>query len=120
MGVKDLMKFVDDCIVNRSLTDFLGTHLAVDALQQLFKYGVTIRKKGIDIINNEGKSINHLYSILKSVSFFTSLAAYPYYVFDGKTPEQKKSCIDGRKKKKEEAEDKCNSVNPSVSVIPTG
>lgn len=108
MGIKDLMKFVDDCTSNKSLTDYLGTHLTVDALQQLFKYGITIRKKGFDFINQDGKIINHLYSILKSVSFFTSLASYPYYIFDGKTPEQKKGCIDNRKKKKEEAEDKCS------------
>jgi 5'-3' exonuclease len=67
------------------------------------------------LINNSGKNINHLYSILKSISFFTSLASYPYYIFDGKTPEQKKSCIDIRKKKKEEAEDKCDTLTVNMT-----
>jgi 5'-3' exonuclease len=117
MGIRNLLLFCKESMTEKGIYDYLGHQMVVDAMHQVVKYSIIIRynNNGNDIYNQNGKSITHIYAILKSLTTFMSLAILPIYVFDGKIPESKKFCSQNRQHKKHLAKLKCDSIEDKLS-----
>jgi flap endonuclease-1 len=116
MGVRFLMNMFPEAVIEKPVSSYKGTMNVVDGPHQLVKYALACRNKGFDVINNNGESVILLHSILRSLCYFASLSMIPEYIFDGKTPEEKKLCIKLRNDKRNEAEIKCAKLNNKKST----
>ena len=93
MGIKNLNRFLKteckDAIKFISLKELSGKKIAIDISIYLFKYA------------SEQALIENIYLML---SVFRHYNIIPIFIFDGKTPTEKKELIQKRKENKLEAE----------------
>ena len=92
MGIKDLNRFIrdncsdEDSIKRIQLKELSGKKIAVDTSIYLYKYA------------GENTLIESMYSLL---ALFRQYNIVPVFVFEGKTPDEKKELLKIRKKNKQ-------------------
>lgn len=110
MGTSKLTKFLKIYAEKKTFTDFKGYSMPVDGNYQLYKYGVAIRSDGRDMVNKDGKIINHLHAVFTYSMFLINHGIIPIYVFDRKAPKIKQNTIQERKNKKNLSIQKCTEI----------
>jgi len=112
MGIKSLTqtvkKFSPDAITHENLYKLSGKKVAVDASLIIYQQLLS-NPKGF-FYNNEGKITNHLTGLFYKIMNFITLDIELLFVFDGKPPDNKQACIQGRKNKSFEAKEKIDET----------
>src|SRR6058998_4072873 len=71
----------------RTLEDFAGKILAIDAFNTLYQFLAIIRQPdGTPLMDHEGRVTSHLSGIIYRVSNFVAASIKPAFVFDGEPP----------------------------------
>src|SRR5437879_11152898 len=102
MGVdlSDLIKPVP-----RSLEDFRGKVIAIDAFNTLYQFLAIIRQPdGTPLHDRHGRVTSHLSGLIYRTSNFVGAGIKPAFVFDGEAPRRKARTIFARVEIKKRAE----------------
>ncbi|HLE45923.1 MAG TPA: flap endonuclease-1 [Thermoplasmata archaeon] len=89
----------------RSLDDFRGKVLAIDAFNTLYQFLAIIRQPdGTPLQDRHGRVTSHLSGLIYRTSNFVAAGIKPVFVFDGEPPRRKARTIEGRVEVKRRAE----------------
>src|SRR6059036_4121661 len=89
----------------RTLEDFSGKILAIDAFNTLYQFLAIIRQPdGTPLMDHEGRVTSHLSGIVYRASNFVAAGIKPAFVFDGEPPRLKARTIVARGEIKRRAE----------------
>src|SRR2546428_7219746 len=89
----------------RTLKDFSGKILAIDAFNTLYQFLAIIRQPdGTSLMDHQGRVTSHLSGIIYRVSNFVAAGIKPAFVFDGEPPRLKARTIVARGEIKRRAE----------------
>lgn len=89
----------------RSLEDFRGKVLAIDAFNTLYQFLSIIRQPdGTPLRDRHGRVTSHLSGLVYRTSNFVAAGIRPVFVFDGVPPHRKARTIEGRVEVKRRAE----------------
>src|SRR2546422_7634287 len=89
----------------RTLEDFSGHVLAIDAFNTLYQFLAIIRQPdGTPLMDHEGRVTSHLSGIIYRASNFVAAGIKPAFVFDGEPPRLKARTIVARGEIKRRAE----------------
>ena len=89
----------------RTLEDFSGRVLAIDAFNTLYQFLAIIRQPdGTPLMDHQGRVTSHLSGIIYRVSNFVAAGIKPAFVFDGEPPRLKARTIVARGEIKRRAE----------------
>jgi len=89
----------------RSLEDFRGKVLAIDAFNTLYQFLAIIRQPdGTPLQDRHGRVTSHLSGLIYRTSNFVAAGIKPVFVFDGKPPQRKARTIHARVEVKQRAE----------------
>lgn len=97
MGIKGLKKTINECMKSMTWDDFRGITLAIDSM--IFLY----RCKGTKYLETEEESTQILFGFINLVMFLKEYDITPFFIFDGKPPDEKKAVLEERKEKRKEA-----------------
>ena len=104
MGVKNLFKLITqhapDSISSKSIKDYNGKYIVLDASMIIYQYVIAIRGSGSDLQNNDGKMTSHILGVLSKTFMLLKHDIIPIFVFDGKPPDIKYNTIKSRKETK--------------------
>ena len=95
MGIKGLFPFLREkapaAIKERSLKDYLGRTLAIDASMSLYHFLSAIRTgpDAQNLTNSNNEATSHLQGFATRVLRLLEAGAKPVFVFDGKPPQLK-------------------------------
>src|SRR5881296_4410663 len=90
---------------HRTLGDFRGKVLAIDAFNTLYQFLAIIRQPdGTPLMDHEGRVTSHLSGIIYRASNFVTAGIKPAFVFDGEPPRLKARTIVARGEIKRRAE----------------
>src|SRR2546422_4958411 len=89
----------------RTLEEFSGRVLAIDAFNTLYQFLAIIRQPdGTPLMDRQGRVTSHLSGIIYRVSNFVAAGIKPAFVFDGEPPRLKAGTIVARGEIKRRAE----------------
>jgi len=89
----------------RTLEDFSGKVLAIDAFNTLYQFLAIIRQPdGTPLMDRRGRVTSHLSGLIYRLSNFVAAGIKPVFVFDGEPPRLKARTIDARVEVKRRAE----------------
>src|SRR3989449_11409702 len=89
----------------RTLEDFAGNVLAIDAFNTLYQFLAIVRQPdGTPLMGPEGRVPSHLSGIIYRASNFVPAGIRPAFVFDGEPPRLKARTIVARGEIKRRAE----------------
>ena len=89
----------------RTLEDFSGKILAIDAFNTLYQFLAIIRQQdGTPLMDHQGRVTSHLSGIIYRVTNFVAAGIKPAFVFDGEPPRLKARTILARGEIKRRAE----------------
>ena len=112
MGIKSLTqtvkKFAPEAIMHENLYKLSGKKVAVDA--SLIIYQQLLSNPKSFFYNKEGKITNHITGLFYKIMNYLTLDIKMLFVFDGKPPDNKQECIQGRKDKSSEAKGKIDET----------
>jgi flap endonuclease-1 len=92
-------------LVPRTLDDFAGKVLAIDAFNTLYQFLAIIRQPdGTPLMDRQGRVTSHLSGLIYRLSNFVAAGIKPAFVFDGEPPRLKARTIEGRVEVKKRAE----------------
>ena len=110
MGIKGLFPFLREtapaAIKERSLKDYLGRTLAIDASMSLYHFLSAIRTgpDAQNLTNSNNEATSHLQGFATRVLRLLEAGAKPVFVFDGKPPQLKAKELAQRREAKAKAE----------------
>src|SRR5512137_1196695 len=89
----------------RTLEDFTGKVLAIDAFNTLYQFLAIIRQPdGTPLQDHQGRVTSHLSGLIYRTSNFVAAGIRPIFVFDGIPPRRKARTIQARVEVKQRAE----------------
>src|SRR2546427_10933176 len=89
----------------RTLEDFSGKVLAIDAFNTLYQFLAIIRQPdGTPLMDRQGRVTSHLSGLIYRVSNFVAVGIKPVFVFDGEPPRLKARTLVARGEGKRRAE----------------
>src|SRR3989442_15219341 len=89
----------------RTLEDFSGKVLAIDAFNTLYQFLAIIRQPdGTPLMDRQGRVTSHLSGLIYRLSNFVAAGIKPVFVFDGEPPRLKARTIQSRGEIKRRAE----------------
>ena len=100
MGIRSLLSFLAP--IHRTGIDIMslkGKTVIIDALYVLHQKLIGKDQHNSNIINNDGKDITHIDTLLNYTCGLLERGIRPVYVFDTKSPEEKGGMIESRKQK---------------------
>ncbi len=107
MGVSGFWSFYESQVKTISIDDIKGRVAFVDIILYIHKYIIGLRKSGRDVVAENGKVINHIFTLSKIIKNFTDNDIIPVCVFDGKSPFIKELTVEKRKEIIEHSKEKC-------------
>ena len=109
MGIKSLTQTIKkeapDSITHDNLYKLSGKKVAIDASLIIYQQLLTHQL----FKNKKGEITNHITGLFYKLTNYLSLNIEVIFVFDGKPPDLKQSCVDERKKKAKDAKDKMDA-----------
>ncbi len=100
MGITGFSKFFSEILVKKDITELKNKIVIIDTVYVLYKYCIAIRNSGKDYINKNGNLSSHLIALFNLAIFLLKNNITPIFIFDGKSPDIKKTTIEERKKRK--------------------
>jgi len=104
MGVKNLFKLITqhapNSISTKSIKNYSGKYVVLDASMIIYQYVIAIRSSGSDLKNTNGQMTSHILGVLSKTFMLLKNNIIPIFVFDGKPPNIKLKTIKNRKEKK--------------------
>ena len=89
----------------RTLEDFSGRILAIDAFNTLYQFLAIIRQPdGTPLMDRQGRVTSHLSGLIYRLSNFVAAGIRPVFVFDGEPPRLKARTVEARGEIKRRAE----------------
>src|SRR5437879_8164455 len=89
----------------RTLEDFSGKVLAIDAVNTLYQFLAIIRQPdGTPLMDRQGRVTSHLSGLIYRLSNFVAVGIRPVFVFDGEPPRLKARTLADRGEVKRRAE----------------
>src|SRR2546430_6892836 len=89
----------------RTLEDFSGKVLAIDAFNTLYQFLAIIRQPdGTPLMDRQGRVTSHLSGLIYRLSNFVAVGIKPVFVFDGEPPRLKARTLEARGEVKRRAE----------------
>ncbi len=89
----------------RTLEDFSGKKLAIDAFNTLYQFLAIIRQPdGTPLMDRQGRVTSHLSGLIYRLSNFVAAGIKPVFVFDGEPPRLKARTLVARGEVKQRAE----------------
>jgi len=89
----------------RTLQDFAGKAVAIDAFNTLYQFLAIIRQPdGTPLMDSQGRVTSHLSGIIYRLTTFLEIGIRPVLVFDGRPPPRKARTVAARSEVKERAE----------------
>src|SRR2546430_7101807 len=89
----------------RTLEDFSGKVLAIDAFNTLYQFLAIIRQPdGTPLMDRQGRVTSHLSGLIYRLSNFVAVGIKPVFVFDGEPPRLKARTLVARGEVKRRAE----------------
>src|SRR5256712_14197577 len=105
----------------RTLEEFSGRVLAIDAFNTLYQFLAIIRQPdGTPLMDRQGRVTSHLSGIIYRVSNFVAAGIKPAFVFDGEPPRLKARTIVARGEIKRRAEREWRGGVGSGGLPPAG
>lgn len=126
MGIRGLKvlidKFAPSAIKMMKITTYNegdeSIMIAIDASMQLYRFlTAMISEKSDGIKRNDGKSISHIYGIIKMTHAMLENKLVPIWVFDGNSPDIKQKTIDKRVKAKHDASKKIPTAESAYERV---
>jgi flap endonuclease-1 len=114
MGCKGFWAFFASIVKTESIDILVGKPIIIDFMLYIYKYIIGIRNNGIDIKNDEGNSLNHIYAINNLIKAYSEKGILPICVFDGKSPDIKKEAVDKRKQIISLSDEKCKILESKI------
>lgn len=116
MGIKRLTYLLEtvvpEALIEKSIDDYNGKMLAIDTSLSLHQNIIAIRgKRGTDLKNKKGDLTSHYHAIWNKTLMYLKKGIFPINVFDGRQPAIKSKTLKERRKIKNRARDKLNSVS---------
>ena len=109
MGIKSLTQTIKkeapDAITHDNLYKLSGKKVAIDASLIIYQQLLTHQL----FKNKKGEITNHITGLFYKLTNYLSLNIEVIFIFDGKPPDLKQSCVDERKKKAKAAKDKMDA-----------
>src|SRR3989442_8885887 len=103
----------------RTLEDFSGKILAIDAFNTLYQFLAIIRQPdGTPLMDHQGRVTSHLSGIIYRVSNFVAAGIKPAFVFDGEPPRLKARTIVARGEIKRRAEREWREAIENGEIAP--
>ena len=99
---KTIQKLHNQSIIAKNTYKLSGKRVAVDASLIIYQQLLN-NSKGKLFRTTEGKITNHITGLFYKIMNYISLNITLIFVFDGKPPDNKQECIQGRKDKSEKA-----------------
>lgn len=100
MGIKNFIKlhekYSPESITDKTITDYTGKVLGIDANLMIYKMVYAIRQNGYDI-KNGNVIVTHIHTLLLKLLGFIKYNITPVFVFDGLAPEIKEETLQKRK-----------------------
>lgn len=97
MGIKQLNKLIAAVGEVRKWSDFKGAVVAIDTMIYLYRF------QGLKGLDGEKAKMQILIGFVNQISFLTKMGIVPFYIFDGKPPEEKKAVLEERKERRLDA-----------------
>lgn len=101
MGIKNLFKLISknapNSITHKSIGDYTGKYLVLDANMVIYQYVIAIRNSGSDLTNSDGKITSHILGMISKTLMLMKNGIAPVFVFDGKAPKIKANVLKKRK-----------------------
>jgi flap endonuclease-1 len=120
MGVRGLGTVIDqyapDAITQVVIGDLANRVLAFDVSHLIYKYSISIRNSGKDIVNNSGKNVNHLQALYNTIYSCIRNSILPVFVSDGKPGDFKRATIEERKAKQVNAIRMYNALDGTMTT----
>jgi flap endonuclease-1 len=117
MGIKNLLKFLNNLIVEKNINQYSGKKIAIDISILLYQVVISVRNSGADLMNKQGKITSHILGLFNKTTKLLMKGVIPVYVFDGKPPEIKRRILDMRKNVRKKAEEKmANAVSKEEKI----
>src|SRR5436853_7716125 len=92
----------------RTLEDFSGKVLAIDAFNTLYQFLAIIRQPdGTPLMDRQGRVTSHLSGLIYRVSNFVAVGIKPVFVFDSQPPRLKPRTLVARCEINRHAETEC-------------
>lgn len=120
MGVKNLFKLLTQnapkSITLKSIKDYNGKYIVLDASMIIYQYVIAIRSTGSDLQDNKGNLTSHILGVLSKSFMLLKHDIIPIFVFDGKPPEIKYNTIKNRKKTKKKNLEKMETASDEDKI----
>jgi len=118
MGIKQLTALIRSKSPNSIQTVGLYTYqdkrVAIDTSIFVYRSLTNIRQNGVALQNKDGKVVSHIIGLFHKTIQYMSLGIQPIYILDGKPPEEKGACIQGRNQRAQECRDKISQTEDPV------
>jgi 5'-3' exonuclease len=96
MGLKWFLTFFNNVIKKQTISDLRGKTLIVDAMHVFYTICIGLLNQGNYMVTTDGKKKLHLFALINFVKVFSSKGIKLFFVFDGKTPSEKRDTIKKR------------------------
>eukprot|EP00758_Cryptobia_borreli_P016698 Tbor_TRINITY_DN6128_c1_g7::TRINITY_DN6128_c1_g7_i1::g.22710::m.22710/K04799/FEN1, RAD2; flap endonuclease-1 len=111
MGILGLSKLLydktPDAIKERDIKHFFGRKIAIDASMSIYQFIIAMKGfedgQGVELKNGNGEVTSHINGLFARTIRMVEEGLLPLYVFDGKPPDMKRSLLDDRRAKADEA-----------------
>jgi len=121
MGVKNLFKLITqhapNSISTKSIKNYSGKYVVLDASMIIYQYVIAIRSSGSDLKNTNGQMTSHILGVLSKTFMLLKNNIIPIFVFDGKPPNIKLKTIKNRKEKKKKNLEKMEQTDDNDERI---
>lgn len=117
MGLKWFLTFFNNVIKKKNISDLRGKTLIVDAMHVFHTMCIGLLNQGNYMITTDGKKKLHLFALINFVKVFSSKGIKLFFVFDGKTPNEKKDTIKKRGYIKCKAESELSKLSDHSYVM---
>jgi len=117
MGLKWFLTFFNNVIIKQNISDLRGKTLIVDAMHLFYTICIGLLNQGNYMETTDGKKKLHLFALINFVKVFSSKGIKLFFVFDGKTPSEKRDTIQKRGYIKRKAESELLKSNDHSCVM---
>lgn len=108
MGIKQLNKLISSVGENSTWESFRGGTIAIDASIYLYRF------QGLKGLDKEKMKSQMLFGFFHQILMFKQYDIVPYYIFDGKPPDEKKCVLEERRERRKHAWEQIDEIQSAL------